>query len=238
MFGFFRRLFRIFSAASHSALDKMEDPVKMTEQGIRDLKKQLSTSHENLAQAKAVLIQARKEMQERKEQATSYEGKAVALLQKAQSGHLPLEDAENLARQALAKRDELRLQATTYEKSLQSQEGGVQVLEGKIQELKTHIQGWERELTTLKARSKIASTSHSLNRQLAQVDTNGTLSLLERMREKVQTEEALAASYTEIKTHQESLDNEIQKALGSSGKSTSAPDPLVAFRASRPHLLE
>jgi phage shock protein A len=35
----FKRLFKVGEAEAHSALDKLEDPIKMTEQGIRDLKK-------------------------------------------------------------------------------------------------------------------------------------------------------------------------------------------------------
>ena len=38
----FKRLFGIGSAEVNSALDKLEDPVKMTEQGIRDLKQDLT----------------------------------------------------------------------------------------------------------------------------------------------------------------------------------------------------
>ena len=234
MFAFLRRLFRIFSAAGHSALDKMEDPVKMTEQGIRELRTQLTSSYENLAQAKAVLLQARKEMQDRQEQANSYEGKAIALLQKAKAGAIALPEAENLARQALSKKEELTQQATSYEKSLLTQEDGVRRLESRIQELKSSVQTWERELTTLKARSKIATTSRNLNQQLAQVDASSTLSLLEKMREKVQTEEALAASYSEIKTKQEDLDADIQKALGSATVvNTEKPgtDSLAALKA-------
>ncbi len=233
MFAFLRRLFRIFSAAGHSALDKMEDPVKMTEQGIRELRAQLTASYESLAQSKAVLLQARREMQERQEQATSYEGKAIALLQKAKAGAIPLAEAENLARQALSKKEEISQQASSYEKSLLAQEASVKSLESRIQELKSSVQSWERELTTLKARSKIATTSRNLNQQLAQVDASSTLSLLEKMKEKVQTEEALAVSYSEIKTKDESLDSEIQKALGTAAIKTdkSGVDSLAALKA-------
>ena len=39
MVGIFKRLFRVAEAKTHAAIDGMEDPIKMTEQGIRDLKK-------------------------------------------------------------------------------------------------------------------------------------------------------------------------------------------------------
>jgi phage shock protein A len=37
-------MFKIGTAEAHSAIDKLEDPIKMTEQGIRDLKKDLDES--------------------------------------------------------------------------------------------------------------------------------------------------------------------------------------------------
>nr|MCU0392033.1 PspA/IM30 family protein [Thermoflexibacter sp.] len=36
--GIFNRIFNIGKSEVHNALDKLEDPIKMTEQGIRDLK--------------------------------------------------------------------------------------------------------------------------------------------------------------------------------------------------------
>ena len=41
MWAWLKRLFRIGKAEAHSALDKLADPVKTTEQGIRDLKANL-----------------------------------------------------------------------------------------------------------------------------------------------------------------------------------------------------
>ncbi len=39
----FKRLFRVSQAEAHAIVDKFEDPIKMTEQGIRDLKKVAGT---------------------------------------------------------------------------------------------------------------------------------------------------------------------------------------------------
>ena len=44
MAGLFTRILRLGKAEAHSAVDKFEDPIKMTEQGIRDLKKDFEES--------------------------------------------------------------------------------------------------------------------------------------------------------------------------------------------------
>ena len=42
----FKRIFKIGQAETHSIIDRLEDPIKLTEQGIRDLKKDLDDIHQ------------------------------------------------------------------------------------------------------------------------------------------------------------------------------------------------
>ncbi len=49
----FKRLFRIGQAEIHAAVDKMEDPIKMTEQGLRELREDLTEATEAYAKVKA-----------------------------------------------------------------------------------------------------------------------------------------------------------------------------------------
>ncbi len=61
MAGFFQRLFKIGQSEAHAVLDNMEDPIRMTEQGIRDLKNDLQASMTSLAEVKSVAIRLRKD---------------------------------------------------------------------------------------------------------------------------------------------------------------------------------
>lgn len=63
MFSFFKRLFRIGAAEAHSALDKLENPIKMTQQGIRDLKEDFDKSLKSLAEVKAIAIRTNREVE-------------------------------------------------------------------------------------------------------------------------------------------------------------------------------
>ena len=49
---------------------------------------------------------------------------------------------------------------------------------------------------------------------MANIDTNSTVAMLERMKDKVSQQEALADAYGEIAGESKSLDNEIDAALG------------------------
>mgnify|MGYP001493103567 CR=1 FL=1 len=44
----FRRIFKLIQSESHSVVDNLEDPVKLTEQGIRDLKKDYQKINQKL----------------------------------------------------------------------------------------------------------------------------------------------------------------------------------------------
>jgi len=55
MNGLFTRILRLGKAEAHSAVDKFEDPIKMTEQGIRELKKDLEESMKSLPKSKVLL---------------------------------------------------------------------------------------------------------------------------------------------------------------------------------------
>lgn len=231
MAGFFSRLFGIVKAESHSAIDKIEDPIKLTEQGIRDLKKDLTTNLQNMAQAKAVLIKVRKDTEQKKELAASYEKKAILLLKKAESGGLDPAEADRLAGEALKKKESTMEQALALSKDLDVQEQQTQKLQTVIDQLKSNISKWENELVTLKARSKVADASKKLNKQLAQVDSDGTVALLERMKSKVAEDEALAQSYGEMASVETSIDSEIDKALLGSGDKAGQSDSLAALKA-------
>lgn len=230
MFNFFKRLFKVAQSEAHSAVSKLEDPIKLTEQGIRDLKGDLESSLKNLAEVKALSINLRKQLEERKQISGDYERKAMMLLQKAQDNQLSQADADRLATEALTKKNQATTDATKLASDLDNQEKMTAQLEDKIRKLKSQISSWENELTTLKARSKIASSTRKINQQLAQLNSDSTVSMLEQMKTKVSEEEALAQAYDEVTSVGSSVDAEINKALEGSATPEVA-DSLAELKA-------
>lgn len=229
MVNVFKRLFKMGQSEAHAALDRFEDPIKMTEQGIRDLKKDLENSLKSLAEVKALAIRAKRESAEKKEIAADYEKKAMLLLKKGQSGDLDSAEAERLATEALGKKEEAFKRATDLSGDLQHHEGMVSKLEANVQAVKSQISKWENETATLKARAKVSAATKKLNAQLAKVDSNGTVAMLEKMKDKVAEEEALAESYGEIANIDKSIDNEIDNALKGAGPAAS--DSLAELKS-------
>lgn len=226
----FNRIFKIGQAEAHSAVNQLEDPIKMTEQGLRDLRQDLDKALHALAEVKALAIRARNEAEVERSRALDYENKAVLLLQKAHRQEIDAAEADRLATEALLKKTHHEAQSTRAAQDQQKFEASAAQLDQNVQQLKSTISQWDNELKTLKARVTVSTATKTINQQLAQLDSSGTVALLERMKEKVATEEALAESYGQIAQENRSIDQEIDKALGSTQAGQASQD-LKALKA-------
>ena len=229
MAGFFQRLFKIGQSEAHAVLDNMEDPIRMTEQGIRDLKNDLQASMTSLAEVKSVAIRLKKDGESSKSLAAEYERKAMLLLQKMQAGEMDQAEAERLATEALKKKEEASQKATQALKDWENQDNMANQLQGKIEKLKSTITKYENDLITLKARARTAASTKKINQQLAKIDSSSTIAMLEKMRNKVEEDESLAQAYGQVADIDKSVDNEIDAAL--SQGNTTANDSLAALKS-------
>ena len=225
----FRSLFRLGTAEAHSVIDKLEDPIANTEQGIRDLKKDMDSSLKGLAEIKAIVIRSKREAKEAKFAAESWEKKAMLILQKVSKGELNAEDADRLAKEALVKKDQAVKNSS--ETQLRSENYGAQEvkLSAQVQKLKSMISNYENELKTLKARVRVSETTKKMNKQLAGIDPDSTISMLERMKDKVEQDEALGEAYGDIAGESTSLEDEINDAANVDA--STADDALAALKA-------
>ena len=221
MAGIFNRLFKAGEAEAHSLVDKLEDPIKMSEQAIRDLRKDLQESLRSLGEVKSLAIRMAKDAEDAKRLAGDYERKAMLLLQRGQSGDVETAEAERLAMEALSRKEEAAARALQATQQAQSQQQMVETLQNNVNQLKSKVASYENDLVMLKARARTANATRKINQRLSNVDTNGTVALLERMKEKVSEEESLSEAYGEMADASGSVDQEIDKALasGSTGKS-------------------
>lgn len=213
MLNFFNRLFKVIQAHAHTAVSKFEDPIKLAEQGIRDLQKDLESSMKSLAEVKALNITMKRQLEENKQIAVDYERKAMLLLQKAQNNELNPADGDRLASEALVKKNQATSSAVTLAQNVANQEKMIVQLEDKIKKLKAQKDNWQNELSILKARAKVASSTRKINQQLSQVNSDSTIAMLENMKTKVAEEEALAQAYDDMTLLESNVDTEINKAL-------------------------
>lgn len=211
----FKRIFKITEAQTHSVIDKFEDPIKMTEQGLRDLKNDLQQAMESLAEVKAIAIRTRKNSEDKKKLAADYERKAMLLLQKAQSGEIDMAEAERLATDALSQKEQLAAETLRLAQEATQHEQMASQLQANVNKIKNSISTYQNDLATLKARAKTAAATKKINKQISKVDTSGTITMLEKMKARVEEDESLAQAYGDLASADRSVDDEINAALGS-----------------------
>jgi phage shock protein A len=208
-----QRIIRIGKAHSHALINDLESPIIMGEQGIRELKDQLQQSIQGLATVKALAIRRKNEAQQHLEKSSEYEQKAMLLIKKAMHGNMDSTESDRLAKEAL-KRKELE-ESTSRQVNQEAEQLEMEVakLQVHIQALKANIAKWESELKTLNARLQISQATKDINLKMTGMDSEGTVDMLKRMKEKVEHEEALANAYGDIVSQSTSVDEEIGKAL-------------------------
>lgn len=226
----FSRIFKVGQSEAHAIVNKLEDPIKMTEQGIRDLKRDLQQAMSGLAEVKGVAIRLGKEAEDANRQSSEYERKAMLLLQRVQDEQMDQAQGERLATEALTKKESTDERAVRLRKESDQQNQMATQLQERVNKLKSTISTYENELITLRARAKTAESTRKINQQLAKVDASSTITMLERMKQKVEEDEALAQAYGEVADVDTSLDSEIDRALAS-GQTAQAQDKLQALKA-------
>lgn len=227
------RILKFLQSEAHSAVSKMEDPVKLIEQGIRDLKKDFDESMQSVAKVKAISIGAKKELETKKQIAKDYEQKALIILQKAQNGELDSSEADRLASAALEKKQHAVEEVNRLTENIKNYDNSLAQMEHKILELKNQIQKSESEYAELKARATVAKTTKKINQQLASTSSDSTMAMLEDMKQRIREEENLAEAYGEVAMVETSVDDEINKAIGTSYN----PDVQAALAEMKQKLL-
>ena len=218
----FKRIFKVGQAEAHAVINKIEDPIRMTEQGIRDLKKDLQQAMTSLAEVKGMAIRTRRDAENKKKLVADYERKAMTLLQKMQNGELDPAEAERLATDALNLKEQYSAETVHLSQEAERHEQMASQLQANVNKIKSTITTYENDMITLKARAKTAAATKKINEQIAKVDSSGTIAMLEKMRARVEEDESLASAYGEMASVDKSVDDEINAALsGASAPTTS-----------------
>ena len=226
--GLFERIFRIGKSEANAVVDKLEDPIKMADQVLRELKDNYQQAIVGESEVKAAALQHRAEEQKARAKADEWEKKANDLLDLVEEGKLDAEKGNSLASTAAESHDQAAKQANEYAAMAQKEEQALAVMETAIQQLKDKIAEAENRTNLLKSRAKTAEVSEKINKTLSSVDTDGLMGTLDRMDAKVTAQEFRSQAYAEVRDTTLSSEQEINKILGTT--SSSALDAIKAKR--------
>ena len=230
--GIFDRLFRIGQSEANAVVDKMEDPVKMADQILRELRENYQQAINGEAEIKAIALGHRSDEKKAKTQANDWEKKANDLLDMIEHGKIDEAKGTDLATKAAETAQSYEKQANEFGSMAKREEDAIAIMDQKIKAIKNQISETESRSEMLKARAKTAEASEKINKTLSTVDTDGLMSTLDRMDKKVTAQEFKAQAYSELSDVTLSTGQEIDKVLSQSS-SNSALDALRAKRATK-----
>ncbi|MDM1554041.1 PspA/IM30 family protein [Chryseobacterium indologenes] len=205
----FKRLLTIGKAEIHSVIDNFEDPINVTEQGIREMKEELGKSIESLAQLKALTIRKKNEAEREEQTSKDYYNKAIVIVQRAEKGEVEASEADRLAKEALKRQSSCQENADQLHKEHEKLHSECEKMQATINHLKSSIGKWENELKTLKARVQVSEATRDINQKMTQMDTGSTVSMLEKLKERVVQQETLAEAYSDLSKSGKTIDEEI-----------------------------
>lgn len=201
----FQRIATVFKAMINALLGKVEDPQMMLEQTYQDLQSNLIQVRQAVAQAIATEKQLEQQLQKNKDQAATWQNRAAMAVQQSN---------DDLARQALQRKQQYAQAAQDLEVQLKAQKEVTSGLRQRLTELENEVQKAYTKKQVLIARDKAAQATTKANEILSKTSSSGALSIMERMETKVAEKEARAAALQELSS--DSLEDKFKSFEGQS----------------------
>ncbi len=181
----------ILRANINALLDKAEDPEVVIDQIIRDMASAIAEARGQVADmiAQEKILQAN--MQRNQDLAQEWQQKAVLAVQNHR---------DDLAREALRRKNDYEENAQVYQQQLQAQSQMVDKLKGELQQLESKYEDARRNREILIARHRRAETQKKVAQVSSQLNTLDPAAELGRMEERIRMEEARAEAQAELQT--------------------------------------
>ncbi len=189
---FFKRIFRVAKGKANAAAESIEDATFETtlKQNIRDMEAQLNKVVRASADAMSNLNRLETEYQTHVDRAEEWKNKATKALQS---------EREDLARKALARKQESDRQVAALEASVVQARDAREKLKGQVDTLRAKIEEARRNSSTLIARKNAARAQRQVAETLAGVNIDdNAFAALNRFEESVARDEATTRAYEEM----------------------------------------
>jgi len=164
-------------------ISKAEDPEKMLNQTIIEMKEQYAKAKSQVTQAVADEKRLKQRYEKEMELSKEWEEKAKLALQRGR---------EDLAREAVARRNEHQQLANEYKLQWDKQKQATDGLKNQLQTLNRKIDEADRKKNLLIARKKRAEAQKSIHQTISGLSDTSAFDTFDRMAEKVDQLEAEA----------------------------------------------
>ncbi|MDR2102955.1 MAG: PspA/IM30 family protein [Treponema sp.] len=215
--GIFSRIKTLVSSNVNDMISKAEKPEKMLNQLLIDMNEQLLESKKAVALAIADEKKLEREAQNQRAQAQEWERKAMLAVQAGK---------DDLAKEALLRKQEYDNAAGEYQKQWEAQKSSVDKLKESLRELQSKIEEAQRKKNLLIARAKRAEAQQKIQSTISGVAGNRTaFDAFDRMSQKVDQMEAQAEAAKELEDMSD--DANLEKKFAELEKSDSSAEMML-----------
>ena len=185
----FNRISTLLKSNINALISKAEDPEKILNQLIIDMRQQFLEARKQVAVAIADEKRLKRQYEKELEKAQEWEKKAMTAVKAGR---------DDLARQALARKGEHDTIATQFQEQWLAQKQAADQLRDALNRLNQKIQEASRKKNLLIARQKRAEAQKKIQDTMSGMKDNSAFDTFARMEEKVDRIEAEAEAATEL----------------------------------------
>ncbi|ADK79299.1 PspA/IM30 family protein [Sediminispirochaeta smaragdinae] len=187
--GFFQRFRRMIKSNLNEMISKAEDPEKMLDQVIVDMNRQMIESKKSVAGAIADEKKLERQLNQTIAAAREWEEKAKLAVRAGK---------DDLAKEALLRKQEYMGEAAQYREQLEGQHDSVEKLKQSLRQLQQKIDEAQRKRNLLIARAKRAKAQQKMQETIKGINQNSAFEAFDRLSEKVDRMEAENEAYEEL----------------------------------------
>ena len=189
--GLFSRLGTLIRSNMNELINRAEDPEKMLNQVLVDMKTQLVEARKQVAIAIADEKRIKRQLDQERTKSVDWEKKAMLAIKTGDEG---------LAKAALSRKADHDEVAEQLEQQWELQKGAVEQLKDALRSLELKIEEAKRKRNLLVSRQKRAEAQRTINDTLANIQGTSAFDTFERMADRVTQLEAEAEATAELST--------------------------------------
>jgi phage shock protein A len=187
--GIFSKLSALIRSNINDAIAKAENPEKMLNQVLLDMREQLAKAKQEVAIAIADERKLRAQLEDEQKLAGDWEHRAMLAIR---------ESRDDLAKQALIRQQEHGARAVALDETWHKQHEETERLKDALRQLNEKIQEAKRKKNLLVAKQKRAQAQKRIHETMAGLNDRSAFDTFERMAEKIEETERRALASAEV----------------------------------------
>ena len=221
--GIFTKLSTVIKSNINDLISRAENPEKMLNQIILDMRDQLAKAKREVAAAIADERKLKTQVEAEVKQARDWQHRAMLAVK---------ENRDDLAKQALIRQQEHTERAQILQQTWETHAGETEKLKGSLRQLNDKIEEAKRKRNLLVAKQKRAQAQRRIHETMSGLSDTSAFETFNRMAEKIEDEERRTLAHAEVTEAitGDTLESQFIKLEAGSG-GADVEDRLMALKA-------